>query len=1451
MIKLSTLRIIHNEHTFGTGFFIAHDLVVTCAHVIAPAGEILQVQFTGQEEILSARVISEYYRDPDNGDIAFLRLESAPENITPLRLGTAEHSPSGNPFQAFGYPSVGEIEGVHARGEILGVVTENGQRLLQLRSDELNQGHSGAPVWDEKRGVIVGMVVSVYKADASGKLRDTAFAVLSETLWQVCSEIRPSEIHPYLGLETFTDETAQFFFGREALTEKLLGVLRGGCRFLAVLGPSGSGKSSVVCAGLLPALKKGQLPGSQKWAQITMRPADNPFEQMKAAGLDLIDINGYLKSHADVERVVLFIDQFEELFTLCPDEIRNRFARDLAAALDNSRLILILSMRNDFYSAFNAKAASLAESEHLKIENVSGNLKHDELVAMIERPAKAVGLALEEGLTELILKDVTTDGEARSATLPLLEFTLTQLWEKRRDGLLTHEAYQAIGGVTGSLARWADDAYSELPKTDQVLAESLLTSLVHLGNEVEGLPDTRKRCRLNELGESESMRRVIKHFVDRRLIVTNGEMVELVHDAMVREWGRLQSWLNENRRFLLWRQGIGDNLQRWIASAPDIRKRDKEQLLRGQEIIIAEEWFRKREADLNTVEHGFVRAGIKREKLVRRRMWAGIAGVMLILATAAVFSFWQAGVAQNFANSEAKARVIAQQNEAIAATERAKAIEQSTIARVGELAAQARIERERFPQRSLLLALEATEYKGSHLPTAEQALRDVLKGVGGRSIFQDEAMIMRVAFAPDGHWLAIRNGNGTTRLLDIDNLSAGSNVIGETAVAFSFSADDRWLAIGSRDGSVRILKRSSPLTEIEVLKGKGETITKLIFSPDGRWLAVGYDDGAIKIWDTQKLDTLELEITGLKTGTDFIFSVDSRRFVALNENGEVLFWDMLAISQKPTILGGRPLYPLNFVLSQSGHWLAVRVSESIQLWDMSNLETSDPLIILNYKGEGADLLFSPNDHWLTLGGKGEIHVWDILNLTPKSTVMNDGGRVFTISPDSQWLVADNSIGMLQIWNMQNLEAKPRSWSGHERGILDLEFNPKGNLLVTAGSDQIVRIWDINTLYVEPESFTDHEGTITALTFSPNGNWLATGSRDKTVRLWNMENLSSDRIVLREHTDSVNALAFSPDGYWLATGSADRTVLLWDIQNINTPPVVLNGHEQSVLGLAFSKNGRWLATASRDGTLRLWEMKELSKQPVILRGNGNDVSLVEFSSDDNWLAVGGNNSPARLWNTQNLTSNPVILTKDVGITALAFSSDGRWLATGDPNGIIQIFDMHNHAAEVHIFYGRPGPIWALAFSFDGRWLASGDVDEHTLLWSMENLNDGPTTLTTLQGHSYWVDDLAFSPDGHWLATGSPDQSTLLWDMQSLAKAPIILRASVNKLAFSPDGYWLATGGYDGVINFWRINLNDIKPLICQTAGRNFTQFEWQQYFPGEKYRATCPQWPLEAESTSTP
>ena len=616
-LEPSTLRILNaTGQTIGTGFLLSSSLAITCAHVVASAGAVdgdtIQVQFSGRSEIIEALIEPKFWRETKKGDLAFLRLAQIPSGVIPLRLGLAEHSREGNIFRSFGYATAAGMQGIKANGSIDGYLRQH--ELVQLQSPQTNHGISGAPVWDEQRGVVIGMITKGHTE--LGRNQETTFATPAELLFEVCSEIQPSEICPYLGLESFSAETERFFFGRTALTEKLLTTLSRGCRFLAVFGPSGSGKSSVMRAGLLPALNKSQ----PSWAQIIIRPADDPFAQLGAAGLDL--------SNIPTTKTVLFIDQFEELFT-CSEDIRERFVRELAAALENSRLILIIAMRDDFYSAFNAKAALLAASPDKVVVDVPVTLERADLIAMIEQPAAAVGLALEEGLTDAIIKDATTDGSARSSTLPLLEFALTQLWDKRRDGLLTHDAYQLIGGVTGSLARWADDAYSDLPKADQPLAESLLTALVHLGDEAQGLPDTRRRRAKAEFDEA--TQNVITHFANRRLLVTSGKTVELTHDALVRGWGRLQNWIKSDRDNLRLREGVNDAAQDW-----ETADRDENLLVhRGPRLQLGLAIGKLPKYRLNRIEQNYLNNCVA----VTRKRTLRILGLMLVILVITLSTF--------------------------------------------------------------------------------------------------------------------------------------------------------------------------------------------------------------------------------------------------------------------------------------------------------------------------------------------------------------------------------------------------------------------------------------------------------------------------------------------------------------------------------------------------------------------------------------------------------------------------------------------------------------------------------------------------------------------------------------------------------------------------------------------------------------------------------------------
>ncbi len=567
-----------DSRTAGTGFVVTTDgFIVTCAHVInfAQPGELVRLIFYDpnvtkeKREIRVARVVPDYLRDVSVEDIAILRLEGAlPGQVVPLPLRQSFNT-QGQTFRSFGFPEAKPEDGLLSECRILGSVSADNIPLLQLSSSEISKGFSGAPIWDDKHQAVIGVVTSILGTrrvkiagtdielpyDRSWRQLDTAFATPAETLRKVCPLLQISDVCPYCGLDAFTEEHAQFFFGREYLIGRLLNRLRQDVRFLVVLGPSGSGKSSVVQAGLLSQLRQGAIGDSDYWGVIVTRPADDPFKQLATKGF-MVESQGFVESvrawlteHPKQTRLVLAIDQFEELLTTCPEMIRQNFIRQLTSLLESPvPITVILVMRDDFYNQLVQQEALVERLERsLGPINIPQTLKWDEVIAIVQKPAKAVGLRFEEGLVETIVNDametaafpVDEGRVARSTILPLLEFALTELWGKREEGILSRRAYNAIDGVTGGLTRWADRVFYGLKTKEeqweekqrmeqQRLARRIFTDLVHIGNESQGLPNSRRRMSLASLCRKESeiadVRQVVQQLVDGHLLVTTYDM---------------------------------------------------------------------------------------------------------------------------------------------------------------------------------------------------------------------------------------------------------------------------------------------------------------------------------------------------------------------------------------------------------------------------------------------------------------------------------------------------------------------------------------------------------------------------------------------------------------------------------------------------------------------------------------------------------------------------------------------------------------------------------------------------------------------------------------------------------------------------------------------------------------------------------------------------------------
>jgi hypothetical protein len=477
-------------------------------------------------------------------------------------------------------------------------------------------------------------------------------------------EVEPVEIseaelyNPYKGLRAFQEADCDDFFGREALTGQLLAQLAApgqAGRFLTVVGPSGSGKSSAVKAGLLPALRNGDLPGSEGWFIVEMHPGSQPFKELELALLGIatdpeVDLGQILSQDGEgISRAVitalpgeqsellLVIDQFEELFILVQDErMRTHFIDNLYAAVSDpqSRLRVMLTLRADFYDRplMYPDFANLVE----KRTAVVLPLTTEELEQAIQGPVGRVGAVLEKGLVSTIIDDVAD----QPGSLPLLQYALTELFERREGRMLTNQAYQAIGGVLGALGRRAELVYSNLEPTEQEISRQLFLRLVTLG---EGAEDTRRRVLRQELetltprnksgagsdsplplvGEGLGVRAVLDSFGNARLLsfdrdpTTRGPTVEVAHEALLREWPRLREWLDESRADIRLGNLLRGAADQWLEG-----ERDPSFLLRGSRLAQFEDWSQETTLALTTDEKEYLQTSLEYEAARRAQQAA-------------------------------------------------------------------------------------------------------------------------------------------------------------------------------------------------------------------------------------------------------------------------------------------------------------------------------------------------------------------------------------------------------------------------------------------------------------------------------------------------------------------------------------------------------------------------------------------------------------------------------------------------------------------------------------------------------------------------------------------------------------------------------------------------------------------------------------------------------------
>ncbi|MEG3988687.1 CHAT domain-containing protein [Microcoleus sp. S28C3] len=1212
--------------------------------------------------------------------------------------------------------------------------------------------------------------------------------------------------NPYQGLSAFGEEDTDFFFGQENFVSNLVEVTHKQ-PLVAVVGPSGSGKSSVVYAGLIPQLRK-----EGNWLIESFRPGKEPFVQLAFALVRQLEPeagetqqlretmglagdlrNGRITLQQLVcrilernpgKRLLLVADQFEELYTFSQlKKEQEHFADGLLTAIAQENITLVLALRADFYG-YALSYRPLRDAFQEYTPQLLSSMKGEELQAAIELPAKKLEVEFEAQLTQRILDDV----EEEPGNLPLLEFAVTRLWEKQINRELTHQAYEEIGGVKKAIANHAEQVYQKLSETEKKQAQRIFVQLVRPG---EGTEDTRRVASRAAVGEDNWNLVSYLAGYQARLVVTGRQeqedTVELVHETLIRQWGTLREWINANRQFRTWQERLKVALREWKND-----NHDSWAMLRGVSLTVAEDWLRQRADEMTQEERDFIQVSVKerdreRQKDQRRRRLtiiglSGFSAIALGLAGLAGVGWWRAAINQIYS--------LAQYSDGLLNFDGSKALKTSLKA---------------------VLQMRRTPWVDADTRTyVELSLLNTVANVAApNTLGSHTGKVNAVSFSPNGKLLATASDDRTVRLWDASTGKQIQILTGHTDVvnAVSFSPNSKLLATASNDKTVKVWDTSTG-KQLKTLSRHRDSVYLVSFSPNGKLLAAGSNDNTVKLWDTstgKQIQTIRAHKNGVN---DLSFSPNSKLLATAGGDKTVKLWDTFTGKQIKT-LSGHTDWVWKVSFSPDGKRLATGSDDNtVKLWDTSTGKQIQTLS--GHTGSVGLVSFSPNGKLLATGSSDKtVKLWDTSTGKEIKTLSGHTDAVidFSFSPNGKLLATGSNEKTVKLWDTSTGK-QIKTLSGHTDSVRGVSFSPDGKLLATRSDDNTVKLWDITGKQIK--TLSGHKDKVWNVSFSPNSKLLVTGSDDNTVRLWDTSTNKQIK-TLSGHTGEVNAVSFSPNGKLLATASDDKTVKLWDVstgKQIHT----LSGHTSVVNAVSFSPNDKLLVTGSDDKTVKLWD-SSTGKQIKTLSGHTDLFRGVSFSPDGKLLATRSNDKTVKLWDTSTgketkTLSGHTDLVKDV-----SFSPDGKLLAANSSDKTVKLWDTST-GKEIKTLSGHTSSLYAVSFSPDGKLLATSSWDKTVKLWDTSTGKE----IKTLSGHTNGVLGVSFSPDGKLLATGSFDKTVKLWDISTGKEIKTLSGhgGTVLRVSFSPDGKLLVTGGLDRKVKLWQLDFN-----YSLKEGCNFT------------------------------
>jgi WD40 repeat protein/energy-coupling factor transporter ATP-binding protein EcfA2 len=1121
--------------------------------------------------------------------------------------------------------------------------------------------------------------------------------------------------NPYRGLEAFQETDAALFFGRETAIGNLLRRLLTN-RFLAVVGASGSGKSSLVKAGLIPKLKQeDSIAGSPIWAFLTVRPAAQPASVLLEQ-LGAID--------ADMDQLVV-IDQFEEVFTVWDGAVRSSLMALINGWLAGSGGVrLVITMRAEFLDLCHDSAivALINQSRNLYIVQP---LTAPEIEAAIVRPTMLQGATVEVGLASAILTQVLD----QPGILPLLQYTLQQLWAVCIEPgdcdrwQLRLADYEQLGGVTGSLNARAEGLFQQLSgEAQQLLPRIFVEALVQSGEEsVESPLFVRQRALWGDLaglGDLEQVHEALDPFVEARLLVS-GDRLEVAHEAILTKWERLFGWLMASREPLRLRKKLAVEYHDWVQYG-----RSESELLQGA--LLEGVLEKVNLATLPEQQRAFVvgsrerrdwlaQREVEQERKLRKLAEARTRGAIASAVVVGAFTILAGWLWRNAAVGEVNALL-----------SKAQAQFGENRSSLDSLVSALKVEEKR--RRSLWVKFDP-KLKAEVLQVLQQSAYWVRES---NRLENHSGYLQVVRFSPDGQLLATATYDGFVHLWNISGQEVASwQEKGNQIFDLQFSPDGSVIATGGTDGKIRLRKISrldNQTVKVNDLLKKNieacpEAISSLDFNSDrsNPILVSAGGDCTIKLW---RLDGQLQTQFERKSTSSVQFSPDNTNLLLAGSKGVEL---REIISQKKLLLPSTRSY--SAVFSPDGKAIAFNVNKK-------------ELIVLERQ--------TAQGEWT----KPQI---ELAIKQQKRLVGHDESITgIEFSPDSQTLATSSHDDTVRIWDRSTYKLV-EILKGHQNRVTGVSFNHKGTLLASGSEDRHVKIWKSNSLLVK---FPIQDQKLQNIAISSDGSTVAMTGRDDSLFLWRPNGKLIQKIPTKV---PIYGLSFSPitdKQPMLAFVGADRKLTLTDFKGEVLPSQPPQKHQTDILTVAFSRDSSLVATGDDNAQIWMWLRQGAIVKPLFsFKGHKKWIDSLTFSAGNTVVSTDFEGQIG-LWNTNNhQLLRPIWQGHENPIYKVSTSPDGKFFATASADTTIKFWNFQGE--NLNMLSGHNDAVRDVQFSPTQPILASSSDDRTIRLWK---INGDP--ITTLMGHDKAINGIQFTSDGNHIISVSDDKTALSWEIKNL-------------------------------------------------------------------------------------